>query len=150
MSFFVIKSIKIYSDCDEKIRKNLKPDVYPLAGNLERGFFGQNISVQAIVGMNGSGKSSLLELMFRMVNNFAAQLFRDVDCAMADRLVLVRGLHADLHYSVDDIEGVLSVNDKKVGLDYGRRLLNSCWIRKTVLIFIRVITAIWRTSMCLR
>ena len=120
MSFFVIKSIKIYSDCDEKIRKNLKPDVYPLAGNLERGFFGQNISVQAIVGMNGSGKSSLLELMFRMVNNFAAQLFRDVDCAMADRLVLVRGLHADLHYSVDDIEGVLSVNDKKVELKYGK------------------------------
>lgn len=120
MPFFIIKSIRIYSDCDEKIRKNLKPDVYPLAGNLERGFFGKNISVQAIVGMNGSGKSSLLELMFRMVNNFAAQLFRDVDCAMADQLVLVRKIHADLHYSVDDIEGVLSVNDKEVELKYGK------------------------------
>ena len=86
-----------------------------VADNLERGFFGQNMTVQVIVGMNGSGKSALLELMFRMINNFSAQLFRDVNCNAADRLVLVRGIHADLHYAVDDVEGVVSVRDMAVG-----------------------------------
>lgn len=119
MAFFIIKSIVIHPECDVKIRKNLKPDIYPLSGDLERGFYGQNISVQAIVGMNGSGKSSLLELMFRMINNFAAQLFRDVDCAVADKLVLVRNIYADLYYAVDNVEGKLSVNDLDVTLEYG-------------------------------
>lgn len=119
MSFFIIKSIKILEACDSKIRKNLKVDVYPFADNLERGFFGQNMTVQVIVGMNGSGKSALLELMFRMINNFSAQLFRDVNCNAADQLVLVRGIHADLHYAVDDVECVLSVRDTAVGLNYG-------------------------------
>ena len=119
MSFFIIKSIEILEPCDPKIRKNLKVGVYPLADNLERGFFGQNMSIQVIVGMNGSGKSALLELMFRMINNFSAQLFRDVNCNAADRLVLVRGIHADLHYAVDDVEGVLSVRDMNIGLKYG-------------------------------
>ncbi len=119
MGFFIIKSIEIFEACDPKIRKNLKVDVYPFAGNLERGFYGQNLTVQVIVGMNGSGKSALLELMFRMINNFSAQLFRDVKCNAADRLVLVRGIHADLHYAVDNVECVLSVRDKAIGLRYG-------------------------------
>lgn len=119
MAFFIIKSIEVLEACDPKIRKNLKVGVYPFAGNLERGFFGQNMTVQVIVGMNGSGKSALLELMFRMINNFSAQLFRDVNCNAADRLVLVRGIHADLHYAVDNVEGVLSVRDMAVGLKYG-------------------------------
>lgn len=119
MSFFIIKSIEILEACDSKIRKNLKVDVYPFANNLERGFFGKNITVQVIVGKNGSGKSALLELMFRMINNFSAQLFRDVNCNAAERLLLVRGIHADLHYAVDDVEGVLSVRDMAVGLKYG-------------------------------
>ena len=119
MSFFIIKSIEILETCDSKIRKNLEADVYPFTDNLERGFFGQNMTVQAIVGMNGSGKSALLELMFRMINNFSALLFRDVNCNAADKLVLVRGIHADLHYAVDDVECVLSVRDTAVGLNYG-------------------------------
>lgn len=119
MSFFIIKSIEILEACDSKIRKNLKVDVYPFADNLERGFFGKNMTVQVIVGMNGSGKSALLELMFRMINNFSAQLFRDVNCNAADKLMLVRGIHADLHYAVDDVECVLSVRDTAVGLNYG-------------------------------
>ena len=119
MAFFILKSIEIFESCDSKIRKNLKVGTYPFTDNLERGFFGQNMTVQVIVGMNGSGKSALLELMFRMVNNFSAQLFRDVNCNAAEPLVLVRGIHADLHYAVDDVEGVLSVRDMAVGLKYG-------------------------------
>ena len=92
MSFFIIKSIEILETCDSKIRKNLEAGEYPFTDNLERGFFGQNMTVQAIVGMNGSGKSALLELMFRMINNFSALLFRDVNCNAADKLVFVRGM----------------------------------------------------------
>lgn len=120
MAFFIIKSIDIHPECDVKIRKNLKPDIYPLSGDLDRGFYSQNISVQAIVGMNGSGKSSLLELMFRMINNFAAQMFRDVNCSVIDRLVLVRKIYADLYYAVDNVEGRLSVKDLAVALEFGK------------------------------
>lgn len=41
--------------------------------------FGHNISVNAIVGMNDSGEPSLLELIFRMVNNFCFYLMGNTE-----------------------------------------------------------------------
>lgn len=111
MGFFIIKKIEILPECSIKIRKNLKPGSYPFASNLERGFFGQNITVQAIVGMNGSGKSSLLEIMFRMINNFFALLTCETEYYKQSKLCLVSGIHADLFFSADDNESILSIRD---------------------------------------
>lgn len=54
---------------DENGQIVINPDT-----SLPDDFFGSNITVQAIVGQNGSGKSSILELMYRAVNNFSFML----------------------------------------------------------------------------
>ncbi len=52
--------------CDKK-KKECKNNEY-----LEN-FFGENINVTAIVGENGSGKSSLYELLFNLIHNVEIQ-----------------------------------------------------------------------------
>ena len=85
-NLFCIAALKIGKDCSKLIRKNLKPGFYLFNNrcrlendkivlnpefNIEDNIYGDNIFLHAIVGMNGSGKSSLLELIYRMVNNFS-------------------------------------------------------------------------------
>lgn len=64
-------------------------------------YFGNNINVQAIVGTNGSGKSSLLELMYRIINNFSALVERGMKRNAAWKLLFVEGVYADLYYVQD-------------------------------------------------
>lgn len=56
------------------------------------------VNVSAIVGKNGDGKSSLVELMLRIINNFGvAYGFREDQ----ESLTMVEGLSAILYYEID-------------------------------------------------
>lgn len=57
------------------------------------------INVSAVVGMNGDGKSSLIELMMRLINN-CAKHYR-----LADRnnLLRIEGVKAELYYLLDNV-----------------------------------------------
>lgn len=124
---FLIKKIFIHEDCSLKLKKNLESreyvfcdGSYVFCDNLPNDFFGKNISINAIVGMNGSGKSSLLELIFRMINNFSLYLVGTINRGRsAERIFRVDGIHADLYYIKDGISGCLFCEKDEVRLCFG-------------------------------
>lgn len=79
---FKIVGIYIHESCAKRYRKILSPGYYPLDNSwkydeekkdieenkevqqLDPDFFGKNISISAIVGENGSGKSTFLDFMY--------------------------------------------------------------------------------------
>ncbi|MCE9315750.1 AAA family ATPase, partial [Bacteroides fragilis] len=115
---FTINSIEIYSEC--KFRKVVKPGKYTFVSRVEdtNGFFGKNIMVSAIVGKNGSGKSSLLELIFRMINNLSAFMVIGNRRPSAAKMCYVKGIRADLSYEIDGMCGILKSRDMSMGLEY--------------------------------
>lgn len=114
-NLFCIAALKIGKECSELIRKNLKPGFYLFNNrcrlendkivlnpefNIEDNIYGDNIFLHAIVGMNGSGKSSLLELIYRMVNNFSC--FIDEKKRKRSNLLFVCDIDAVLYYTINE------------------------------------------------
>lgn len=110
-----LKKLKIYENC--KYRKKLESDTYEFLdeGSID-GFYGTNIEISVIVGKNGSGKSSLLEIIFRMMNNLSAYIAHGVNIDSSINMVFVGGIYADLHYSIDGNDYILQSRDKSLGL----------------------------------
>lgn len=58
---------------------------------------GVRLNFSAIVGMNGDGKSSLVEIIIRILNN--ASIIHEI--GEPDTLLWVRGVNAELYYHLD-------------------------------------------------
>lgn len=101
---FILKSIEIHQGCTGQ--KNLKPGKYVFVQDeyslLPENFFGQNICVSAIVGKNGSGKSSLIDIMCRVLNNLCAVLCTNLNDDNYTAFCYVYGVNASLEYVVYD------------------------------------------------
>ncbi|WP_407451869.1 AAA family ATPase [Fibrobacter sp.] len=67
-------------------------------------FFSKKINIQAIVGMNGYGKSSLLDLLYMAINNFCFMYERGKKREHAQKLFFVRDLFVNLYFSIDGDE----------------------------------------------
>lgn len=115
---FSINYIKIYDDCDDPLRKNVKPGLFffndrykengariekndQSVANRLPDFWDKNINIQAIVGQNGSGKSTILDLMYMAINNFSYLFDRGNLRPGASPLFYVKKLHVDLGFSID-------------------------------------------------
>lgn len=138
---FSINYIKIYDDCDDPLKKNVKPGLFffndrykengariekndrSIANRLPD-FWDKNINIQAIVGQNGSGKSTILDLMYMAINNFSYLFDRGNLRPGASPLFYVKKLHVDLFFSIDinndegivEKKAVLSCNGDNVKL----------------------------------
>lgn len=137
---FRIAAIKILDGCEPYVRKKLKEgNVYLFSSRYKEdkhneltlglnrevteNFFAQTmynidreagaleVSVNAIVGQNGDGKSSLLEVMLRILNNFAYTRGFLED---QPTLKYVEGVKAILYYEIDGTIYAIKCDGKTV------------------------------------
>lgn len=110
-------AVRLYDDTNQKVRKVLKDEWYLLNNwytlkddvlvenddelTSHRHLYGQNVTVQAIVGKNGSGKSSLLELIYRLFNNLSYIITRGMKRPKAEGICYIDGIHALLYFETE-------------------------------------------------
>ena len=116
---FTLNSIRFYEGC--KYLKNLHTgEDYPLKHRLDKNFFAPKICISAIVGQNGSGKSSLLDMIFRVINNLSYCLFNKVEREASASLSYITNIQADLTFNVNNKTGAVRVRDGILGFEFGK------------------------------
>ena len=106
-TYFIYNEYEVNPENPEQIKR--REGVDP----IHKMFFSEKkdsplISISAIVGKNGDGKSTIVELVLRIINNFAlAAGFRSAQ----DGLVAVKDLCAILFFSIDNEVYFIKSND---------------------------------------
>ena len=100
--------------------------------NIAQGKNKPTINLNCIVGKNGSGKSSVLALLYRIINNLACKLKEILPNFNKDYApTWAWGFNAELYYEVDEKIGCIEIfdNDKYT---YTERRTGSLPVRLTI------------------
>lgn len=69
------------------------------------------VSVSCVVGMNGSGKSTILEIIFRILNNLAVTQCKKMPNLVGTDMEFAYGVYADLYCECDSYINVIRCRD---------------------------------------
>lgn len=116
---FTLTNIRFYEGCEYLKNLHIETD-YPIEHKLDKDFFAPNICISAIVGQNGAGKSSLLDMIFRVINNLSYCLFNRVERNASTPLSYIRGLSVDLIYKANGKNGMIHIRDGVLGFVFGK------------------------------
>jgi AAA15 family ATPase/GTPase len=131
---FIISAIHVLPECNQILKKGLQDEWYILndcvsinkdnrlsVKNVNRSsnkIYGKGINICAIIGANGSGKSSLLEILYRIINNISAILERGKHRKAAETLYYIDNLCAELYYLVEGNLCCISCKGDKISLTF--------------------------------
>ena len=100
--------------------KTLQPGTYKLSERLPFNLYGENISVCAIVGENGAGKSSLLDILYRIINNFSYLVIGNASSRnAAEVLYYITGLYASVEYILNGKDCRIICRGDFIGMQSG-------------------------------
>ena len=89
------------------------------------------ISLCAVVGRNGAGKSSIVELLVRTINNLAAALLGEgYNFSAAEHLHFIDYVFADLCFQIGNVVYILEAHGRHISLKYYRASVKHYYVHK--------------------
>lgn len=95
-----------------------RSEKHPKELNTDKKKYLQNININAIIGENGTGKSTLVDMIIRLLNNFSASVFgENFIYTSAQHLHYIENVYASMAVFVDKEVKILTVKGHDVTME---------------------------------